>query len=488
METGITKNQIIEVLARSPHGKLSEYIPVGRAATKQDAEFAARLIAWNEKNGQIRDSKVALPIITLTEPTFNGELAENSYAHLALLDPRNLVRAWRFAREIKPTGHGHKLNALIERYLRFRESIPGFWERTAIAHRDSMKSLYALAHVKPVEFADKMLFKGRFTQTSLFGAVAGLKNMTPQEAAGTILQRRIPFLVAIGALGAKAKDAALVLALIERMSATELVTNTKMLERLGVKENPALRSAFEAGLKKIAASKKVTLKTTRAAEQMTDTGLKEKLRGAQEKQLKTLGGIEGDWLVLGDKSGSMTAAIETAKLVAATLAKMVKGKVHLVFFDTSPRYIEATGRDYDALLFETRNVRANGGTSIGCGLQYALERKLPLNGIAIVSDGGENNSPVFSQVYPEYCKRMDCEPAVYFYRTQGDQNTFSKTMSRAQLDLQEFDLTAGVDFYSLPNLVATMNTRRYGLIDSIMETPLLTLDEVFKYRKGEAHA
>jgi len=50
------------------------------------------------------------------------------------------------------------------------------------------------------------------------------------------------------------------------------------------------------------------------------------------------------------------------------------------------------------------------------------------------------------------------------------------------------DLTKGTfDYYSLPNLVATMGTRRYGLLDKIMETPLLTTDEVFNRKKGEEH-
>ncbi len=42
-------------------------------------------------------------------------------------------------------------------------------------------------------------------------------------------------------------------------------------------------------------------------------------------------------------------------------------------------------------------------------------------------------------------------------------------------DLQEFDLGAGTDFYSLPNLIKTMRTNRYSLVDEILTSPLLTL-------------
>ena len=41
---------------------------------------------------------------------------------------------------------------------------------------------------------------------------------------------------------------------VERMTPTELVTNTKMLEKLGIKTNPALRGAYEKALERTAAS------------------------------------------------------------------------------------------------------------------------------------------------------------------------------------------------------------------------------------------
>jgi len=92
-EQGITKNEIISELTRSPHGELEQYVPVALRAAQEEAEFLSHLIAWNEGKGRIRDSKVALPVISLSVPDFNGELLENSMAHLAMLDPRNLLKA-----------------------------------------------------------------------------------------------------------------------------------------------------------------------------------------------------------------------------------------------------------------------------------------------------------------------------------------------------------------------------------------------------------
>lgn len=487
-KTGLSRNQIIQQLTRSSHGDLKSYVAPGLAAASEDGEFFAHLIAWNEKNGQIRDSKVALPVVSLAAKTFNSELAENSLAHLALLDPRNLVRALKFAMDVKTPGHAGELRRLVVRYLRERENDSARWQRTAVQHRASLKTLYALFHVKPSSLADRVLFKGE--KLGIFKTIAELKDMASADAASAIIQLRIPFLIAVGALGGKAKEPDLVLALIQQMSPTELVTNTKMLEKLGAKNSPALRAAFEEGLKKAVASKKTTFKTTRAVEALTDDALKEKLRGVQEKQIDTLGGVEGDWLVLADKSPSMQSAIAAATQLAATLARIVKGQVHLVFFDGSPhRYVDATGKAYDTLLAETKHIKAGGsGTSIGCGLQYALDKLLECDGIAVVSDGAENTAPFFATTYNKYCAQFGKEVPVYLYWMEchepspygNNPKTLADNMAREGLDLQVFDLREGFDYYALPNICLTMRTQRYSLIDAIMSVPLLKLADVFK--------
>src|ERR1700693_4725634 len=103
METGITRNRIISELTKSPHGKLTEYLQIGQQAAKQEPEFFAHLVSWNQIKGQVRDAKVALPVVSLSVP-FDSELAENPFAHIGLLGPRELLRAYRFALEIKLPG------------------------------------------------------------------------------------------------------------------------------------------------------------------------------------------------------------------------------------------------------------------------------------------------------------------------------------------------------------------------------------------------
>lgn len=512
-ETQIPRTKLIAELMRSPHGKLEEYLPVGQRAAREDPEFFAHLVAYDAIKGQVRDAHVALPVVCLSTGAYQIDaIRENALAHLAKLDPRNLVRALDFAHS-KTNGHGRALKRLVERYLRAREENWSWWERSALQHRESMRTLYNRFHVKPGKAEFNIVLHGRVAKGaprvppppgSLFAVVRDLSKMSAREAAGTIIERKIPFLIAMGALGKNAKDSDLVLAMIERMTPTELVTNTKMLEKLGMKTNPALRAAYQEALGRASVSTKTSFKASRAAEAVADEGTKAKLHGLQEKQIQALGGVDGDWLVLGDKSGSMALAIETARHVAATLAKVVKGQVHLVFFNDSVRYIDATGKDYDALKKETSLITAGGATSIGVGLQYAVEKGFNIDGIAIISDAEENTAPAFATEYSRFVRHNEGKtPPVYLFKVgagaeheaamkarygsnwrviSGARDTLTPTMQAAGHDVQVFDLTAGVDYYALPAVVNGLRANRFSLIDDIMAAPLLTLDQVFAQR------
>jgi hypothetical protein len=110
-----------------------------------------------------------------------------------------------------------------------------------------------------------------------------------------------------------------------------------------------------------------------------------------------------------------------------------------------------------------------------------MESGVEVDGIAIVSDGGENNPPYFPQVYKVYTERIGKEVPVYLYHCDGERNVLSLTMQQSGLDMQVFDLTGGVDYYSLPNLIQTMRTNRYSLVDEIMSTKLLKLADVLDF-------
>jgi hypothetical protein len=497
-ETGLSRNQIFVELAKSEHGDLKQYVPVGYAAAREHPDFLAHLLVWNKDKGQVRDTKAALPVIALMNQNLDEEFVENALACLTLLNPRDMLKAYRFVLETRPMNRMTMIKRTLVARFHLQEKNWPKWERTMLQHRETLRELFALLSYPPVDKrTDACLFRRKgqeklaYPPGGLFELVAGLKNMSPKEAAGMILTYKLPFLPVTGALGDKAKDPDVVLAMIKSMTATELVTSMKKLERLGVKTNPALRGALEEALGKSASSTANVLKATTAAENIGDEDLAADLNKLQAKQTKKFSNVDGNWAVLGDRSPSMSRAVQIAKEVAAVLTSMVKGKVHLVFFDSLPQVIDVTGCDLSMIKKATRHIEAGGsGTSIGCGLKSLQERKYVVDGIAIVSDGGHNTAPSFPDVYKSYSKLVDKEVPVYLFLTEGDDpRKLTDPMEAAGIDMHIFDLRrVKLDAYSIPNLVQTMRTNRYSLVDEIMETKLLKLSDEYKGKRCERTA
>lgn len=483
-----TRNELISSLLKIGHRDLTGYIAPGLAAASTDADLFGHLIAWNEQTNKVRDAKVALPPLALRGLTRqDADLAENAVAHMLLLGPRELVRSYEFSKQLTRSGYpvsaGWRklMQSGIQRYLAEREASRNWWDKTVLQHRKTVKFLYRLAHKKPTAYAQQVLFNGIYPANSIFSKVAELKNLSPREAAGSILVHKIPLEVAIGSV-ATVKDNEIVLALIEGMTGNQLINNAKMLQKLGVMSDQALKGAFEAALERAKKSTKTsTLKAGQAAVALSDSKLAQKMSDLQEAKVSQLAGLEGDWLVLGDRSGSMSSTIDLARQIAGFIARQVKGKVYLVFFDSSPTFIDVTGKSYEEILTETRRIGPGGQTSMGCGLDYLRKKGMVVNGIAVATDGGENATPWFADIYKKYCTELGVEPTVYEYLVgSGYGSAFAQNCQAAGIALEQFNLGRSVDYYSLPNLVAMMHTNRYQIFDDIMATPLRTINSVYE--------
>lgn len=479
---------LVSALMKIPHGKLGNFVNDALPAAKTDPELFAHLTAWNHERGKVRDSKVAFPVIALRGLTRDDEIfAENAVAHMASLDPRDCLRAYLFSKELTksgnhvPGGHRRDLETAIRWYLESREENLKWWDRSVLSSRKAMLGLYAVSHKKPSLRAQAILFDGKYPNGSVFERVANLKNMSALEAAGIIIKHKIPFQVAVGAV-AKAKDPDVVMALIEGMSGNELINSTAMLKKLGVFEVPSLKAAYDAAIERAKRDTRVNVfKASRAAEVLDEKTAK-KVMSVQRSQEQTMGNIEGNVLVAADASQSMDNAIDKAKMVAAVVSSRVKGKVWLVFFNAHPRPFDVTGKSYDEILRMTGNIRAYGRTSIGCPLVYIMDKGEEVNCIVITSDGCDNEPPFFHDTYLRYVKKFNLEPMVYLLHVPGATNILPKYCRDAGIQIEERELSADVDYYSLPNIIQGIRVRRYALLDEVMETELLTLDKVLSRR------
>lgn len=477
----VSQTQMVNQIIHIGHGDLNIYRDVGLEAAKYEPELLAHLIAWNEKKGQVRDSKVALPIIAL-RGEYDEEYFQNAVAHLLIQSPRELLKACEYHKSLRvpvTDGGGKLLKYGVERFIREREKKRVWWDRTVLQHRKAMKALYAFYHIKPNKRAQAVLFDKK--KIGVFKTVSQLKCMKPDEAAGAILNQKIPYLIAIGAMGGIKDKPEVVMALMEQMTGNELVTNTTMLERMGVFDNPYgyLKAAYDKAIERAEKDKRMSKTKANVAAKKTKGKASKKLQSLDKEKRSQMGGIEGDWLVLGDMSYSMHSSIEVAKFISAEIAEQVKGKVHLVFFNTSPRYYDVTGLTIDEIKGKTRSIRANGGTAIGCGLEMLMDKNEIVNGIVICSDGGDNTAPNFGHAYRRYITKMGIEPTVYHYHVPGDRNV----LGCQKVQMTKFELGSKVDYYQIPNLIQTMRTSKYSLVEEIMDVPLLTINDV--YKKGK---
>jgi len=469
-------NELVAALNKSPHRDLTEYIPIAQTAMKHDPLFFHHFVAWNHIKGQIRDAKVALPVLGLMA-TREPILVGNSYGHLMSLGPREFVRALSFAKGQRPGLSWRGIGRVVKAYIRRIERQPVKLERTVLQHRASIRRLYTEFHVKPSPLAAAMLgfgLKGEELPVvgGVLAALRDIPKMDPVEAAGTVMRYNIPFLVATAVMPQIKGNTAAIIAIIQSMSASDLVNSVKNLKHWGMDKDPAIKAAYAEALAKSKGNANL-FKAAKAAEVVEEEDVKEALAQIQERKLGA-GSIDGNWLVLADMSGSMRQSMELGKLVSALLARMVKGKVWLVFFNQKAHGRDVTGKTLAEIREQTMLLHAHGFTSVGAGLEYANMQKLDFDGIAVITDGGHNKAPAFSVEYKAAERRLLKSPSVYYYRVAGDHDVLTHELESAGITAEKFQVPAGADEYSIANLVQTMRVNRYSLYQEILDTPLKT--------------
>lgn len=472
--------KLIASLMKVGHGDLSLYVEAALPAATSDPNLFAHFTSWNRVHSEVRDGKVAFPVIGM-RGAVDPEHQENAVAHLLNLGPRELHRAVLFNKGFPGNGVvpgcGRLLKEGMEQWFEVMGRLPRF-DRAVLSNRKAMLGLYTMFHHKPSPYVQAVLFDKEYPPNTVFAAVRSLRNMSPQEAAGTILKWKIPFQIAVGACPTIKNDTVL-LALMEGMTGNEIINSTGMLRKLGVFDNPMLKAAYDEAVLRAKQDKRVgTLKAQRAAEHLSGEA-KKRMVSVAEERVEAKGNIKGNWLVLADKSGSMSKAIELSKEVAATVARFAE-RCTLMFFDIQPFGYEVTGWSLDRIKQETRHVTSGGGTSIGCGLELMQARGEVLSGIIIVSDGGDNTYPFFHDSYAKYVRGTGIEPMVYLLHLPGERNALSGYCKRAGVGLTEWEYGRDVDYYSLPNVIATLKGSRFELLDEIFQTPLLTIAEALR--------
>ena len=497
--------RILNSFMSCPHRDTDQLKKIHAEIREQDPLFYAHLACWYLQKGEVRDHNEIFASMLITDP-----YVDNREVGLALFRKHALFMKSRILGFVKgkkakirtKTGKKiqkgkHKIDEVkitekqvglktniptsfkkdVFKYLKWLESDPQRFDAAALKNRADLKALYFVSGKKCLPRSDRaqaILFDKKIPEDSKLNVLTKISKAKPTDAAKLIVENKIPFTVAVG-LVEKITPTVLV-ALIDSMSPMEVINNMASLEEKGAMDNEQTKALIQEKLKKAETTKNVaTLKSKTAAKtgRIKNEEVLAQLDKVADAQVKKSGQITVPTAVFVDRSGSMQQAIEVGKNVAALISGATTADLTVVAFDTTPLEVVAKGTSMSDWEKAFKPVRAGGSTSMGCALNYLLAKGKVVETIVVITDEGENATPMFSQVYELYAKKLNVRPNVIIIHVGPADNTFSSNLKRANI---EFDMytPAGNDYYALPGLIPLLAKKsKLDLVMEIMDTPLL---------------
>jgi hypothetical protein len=466
--------EMLNSLLTTPHRQLEKVAEVHKEMVGRDPLFYGHLAVWYQRNGDVRDHKeVFIGNLLVSDAP---EHREAGYMLLQELPPYQVMRVIDFMKQ--RLGKAPRCaRTAVTRYLREREKSAPFFDRAAMRNRKAMKHLYATLHIRPAERADSVLFKDAPPEDSLAFALKQLaKAATAAEQAQIIVEHRIPYTVAVGAI--RKLTPTVMVALIDAMTPQEAINNLQSLKLRGAFDHPEVKQMIEAKLEKAQSDTRVSIYKARVAADAADLDPETaaRLERVTDAQVKKRGRITKPTALLIDKSGSMENAIEVGKRIAALISGLADASLIVYAFDTAPYPVPTLGTELSDWERAFRLIKAGGSTSVGCPVEAMRHRQQRVEQFIVVTDEGENTAPYFADAYEAYRRDMNVAPDVILIRVGQSSGWTEKQLKQKQVTVDTF--TFAGDYYALPNLIP-MLTRpsRLELLMEILDTPLPVRDD-----------
>jgi hypothetical protein len=461
--------ELLNSLLATPHRKLNELAGLHAEMFERDPVFYGHLAVWYQSNGDVRDHKELFIGNLLTGAV--TAYRDAGFMLLQELPPYQVKRVVDFMKQVRGRVPRSARTA-VERYLRRREADPALFDRAALRARKAMKGLYAGLHIRPDARANAILFANQPPVESLAYKLKELaRAATPADQARIVAEYRIPYTIAVGAVGALTPT--VLVALIDAMTPQEAINNIGALKRRGALDHPEVKELIDAKLAEAQKDSRVSAYKARVAADAAELDAETvvRLERVTDEQVKRRGRITKSTALLVDKSGSMENAIELGKRIAALVSGIAEASLHVYAFDTMPYAIESAGNDLSDWERAFQLVQAGGGTSIGAPLEALRLRKIAVEQIIIVTDEGENNAPYFTQSYEQYVKELGVTPNVLIVKVGHATNWLENQLRTQRVHVDTF--TFAGDYYALPNLVPLLTRpSRLELLLEIMQTPI----------------
>jgi hypothetical protein len=505
--------KLLNTLLTTPHRDLGEVYLVHQEIIEQDPRFYVHLAAWYADEGEIRDHKEMF-VVCLVLSDFPGH-RDVGLALLRQMPPYQVGRVLDFVKGRtvrRPVGQGDSAEIAIEkrglmanvprsmrteitRYLREREASAQWFDSSVLQARQAMKRMYASLHIAPSPRAQAILFDDNPPPDSrLYALKAIARARTPAEQARAIVDNRIPYRVAASVI--KQMTPTVLVALIDRMSAQELINNMGSLKRRGAFDNPEVKALIEAKLEAAQTDDRVSAYKAKVAAEAAGVSkdVADKLDAVTEAQVRAKGTIVRSTALLIDKSGSMQQAIEIGKRIGAMIAGICQAELYAYAFDSMAYPIDVQKADRKGLVQRLLlrgqdqsaeveapsladweqalvGIKSGGQTSCGVAVEMMRRQGQVVEQIVMVTDEGENVPPYFVAALKRYREELGADPHVVFVKTQGAVNRLELYCREARIAFDAYQFTG--DYYALPNLLPLLTRpSRLDLLIDIMAYPL----------------
>ena len=173
--------------------------------------------------------------------------------------------------------------------------------------------------------------------------------------------------------------------------------------------------------------------------------------------------------IVSHNSGSMSQAIELGKQIGSMISAIMEegADLYCYAFDTMAYPIKAAGKSLADWEKALRGINAGGGTACGVGLEYMIKAKQHVENIILITDEGDNQTPMFVPGLQKYIGMIGTQPTVCIVKTVGASNLVEDNMKRAGLVCEAYQFTG--DYYGLPGLIPYLTKgSRLDLLMTIM--------------------
>lgn len=492
--------QILNSLLDSTHREIGRVVETHKQMIEQDPLFYGHLAVWAMENTDIRDHKeVFVSSLLLSE---YEEHREAGYVLLQRFPPHQVVKIKNHVKKAFKKNPPRMMKSAVKAYLKgFELNDARFDGAVASRQKKSLIGLYSSFRIKPgfnqeedtnvlidgeeckVTRAQAILFENQPPENSKPYHVKILSETEdPVEQAQLIVQHKIPYTTAVGAV--KNLTPTVLAALIDRMSDQEILVNLGALKKRGVLDNKDLKELVNSKIKKVKKSGKVdALKAAKTAKTAgVDSDMAKELVAVSEAQLKSKGRIRMSTALIIDKSQSMSAAIEIGKGIGSMISTIVESDFYCIVADVMASEIKCKSSSLDDWQKAMRMVKCGSATSCGVGIRHLIKNNQLAEQIIMVTDQEENRHPLFIDQIKEYKDKFGFMPRVIFVNCgRWSYDKLERECDRAGVEYEAIHVPDGADYYSLPNLIPLLTASgRLDLLEDIMQIALPTREEFDK--------